>query len=354
MELLTRLRRLRLWQACLIIGVAASLLYLLLLTLQYSGDGLRWYGIIAGDAPLELGGTARLLYPPLARLYFYLAHEVLGLPAGFALAQSMNASFGGAGIACFANVLFSFTKRWSLTLGGAAALTCSFAYSIHATDMTEPMPGIFLSLLAIAFAATYVTRATAHRWLVVAAGVSIGLAASIYQSNVLTLIVVGAILLLCDAVTPHNQRLANLVLFVAVAGAVALGTYAISFLAIGNARTLMKAVAQSLRTENEATQGIYAELSLRRVGVLIFGLGDALFGLHAIGGKSTHFFSQGLTLEVAWKVGLVAWSVAAVALICAPYVIRRAKLSGMGQRIVAAGLIGLLPGLFLLVYWGAR
>jgi len=330
------------------------LLYLLLLTQQYSGDGMRWYAMITGDAPLQLGGTARLLYPPLARLYFYLAHDILGLPASFALAQSMNALFGGAGIACLAYILFSFTRRWSLALGGAAALACSLAYSLHATDMTEPMPGVFLSLLALAFSVAYVTWTTPPRWLVMAAGASVGLGASIYQSNALTVVTVGAILFLCDAGAPRSRRLVNLLLCVAVAGAVALSLYVDAFLVTGSARTLPEAVAQSLKTEAETTQGIYAEISLRRVGVLIFGLGEALFGLRAIGGKSTHFFSQGLTPEVAWTVGLVAWSVATVALIFAPYAIRCAKLSDKGQRTVVAGLIGLLPGLCLLIYWGAR
>jgi hypothetical protein len=314
---------------------------------------MRWYAMISGTAPLSLGGTNHLLYPPLARLYFSLAHDGPGLPANFALAQSMNALFGGAGIVAYAYILFKLTPRWSLALSGAAALALSVAYSAHATDMTEPMPSIFFSILALACTVVYVTRAEQPRWLIAAAGISVGIAASIYQSNLFTLVGVMALLTLGDPTRSRRARMWNGAISVLAAAVAALGLYVGAFLLSGQAHTLSDAVAQSLITENQNTRGIYAELSLRRVGVLFFGLGGAFLGLRGISGEST-FFTNGLTADVLWSFGVVAWAVAAVTLMCLPYLFRRLQLARADRNFVIALMIGLAPMLLMLIYWGAR
>jgi hypothetical protein len=348
-----RIRTPRPWLIYCGIGFLVTLVYLAFPTQQYSGDGMRWYAMISGTAPLELGGTNHLLYPPLARLYFGLAHDGLGLPVSFALAQSLNAWFGGAGIAVYAFILFKLTKRWSLTFSGAAALALSMAYSVHAADMTEPMPSIFLSILGLACAISYVTAAEPRRWRIIGASISIGLAATIYQSNLFTLVGVMAIFALCDTAQSWRVRAGNVVVCGVVSGIVALGLYIAAFLSSGQAHALTDAVAQSLITENEHTRGIYAELSLRRVGILFFGLGGAFLGLRGIPSENT-FLANGLTADALWSIGVVGWTLLAVMLICSPYLFRRLRLAQADRNFVVALLIGLAPMLLMLIYWGAR
>lgn len=337
-----RLSRLRPFQIAALAGLIAGVLYLLLLTQQYSGDGMRWYASISGAAPLTLGGTNHLLFPVIDRFYFQTL-TALGVPAAFNLAQSINAIFGGLGIACFAYLLFIWTRRWSISIGGAAILAFSRAYSINATDMTEPMIGTALVLFAIVLISLFVTRQH-RRWLISAAAIGIAIGAAIYQGNALSLIGACAILWLCDPNTSRRSRLINVGLCAAVAGAATLAIFIGAFLIFGGATSIAQALALSLRTESDATLGIYTEFSLRRIGVSIFGLGDALFGLRGIDGEGTNFFSHGLTPQVIWSVLLVGWSVMVVATIAAPYIFRRLKLSGLNQRLVWAGLVWFLPG----------
>jgi hypothetical protein len=348
-----RIRTSRPWLIYCGVGLLTTLVYLAFPTQQYSGDGMRWYAMISGTTPLGLGGTNHLLYPALARLYFSLAHDGLGLPVSFALAQSLNAWFGGAGIAVYAFILFKLTNRWSLTLSGAAALALSVAYSVHAADMTEPIPSIFLSILALACTISYVTNAKQRSWRIIAAGISIGLAATIYQSSVFTLVGVMAILVLCDAAQSWRARAGNVLVCIVVSGIVAFGIYIAAFLLSGQAHTLTESVTQSLITENEQTRGIYAELSLRRMGILFFGLGGAFLGLRGIPSENT-FLANGLTADVLWSIGVVGWTLMTVMLMCSPYLLRRLRLAQADRHFVIALLIGLAPMLLMLIFWGAR
>ncbi len=346
-------RRLSAVQICLAIGFAASLLYLSLLTLQYSGDGLRWYGVISGSEAHQFKNTQSLMYPVLGRLYFSFTHDVLGLLDSFQLAQSMNALLGGAAIAFFTYVLFHLTHCWSLAFGGAAILAFSRAFSLHATDMTEPMPSICLSLLAMALTVAFTTEKNRRRRLLLAASLSIGIAASLYQAGVLTVIGICAFLIFCD-LAPVRERVANAVLCILIAGVVALGIYMSAYLWSGNAASLWQAFQMSLKTENDSTLGIYSEFSWRRAGALVFGLGDALFGLRAIGEQGINFFANSDALTIVWTVGLVAYSWGIVALLLLPYAIGNPKSFSLRGSVILACLVWLAPQLLLLIFWGAR
>jgi hypothetical protein len=92
---------------------------------------------------LRQSGTNHLLYAPLVHGYFRFAAG-LGIPQGFALAQSMNALWGGVGIGAYAYIVFRLAGRWWIALSCSTALGLSRAYSVHAVDMTEPMPAMAL------------------------------------------------------------------------------------------------------------------------------------------------------------------------------------------------------------------
>ena len=346
-------RRLASWQTGFLVGMSATLIYLTLLTQQYAGDGLRWYDVISGVAAHQFKNTQHLLYPLLARLYFFILHELVNVPASFQLAQSMNALFGGLAVGCLFYTLHRLTRQWTIALGGSAILAFSRAFTLHATDMTEPMPGASLSLLAIAIVIMYLTSIEHHRLLLWVASAIVGIAASLYQSNVLTVIGIGALILLCDSAS-WRIRVVDTIVCVGIAGTIALGIYMSAYLLSGNATSFIQAFRMSLRTENDATQGIYIELSLRRAGALVFGLGDTFFGLRAIGEQGTNFFVNSDIWTIAGTVSLAAygWIVAGVLFFI--YAVQRKQLIAFNQRIILACLIWLAPQLLLLLLWGAR
>lgn len=334
-------------------GVAfiSACIFLSFPTQQYSGDGLRYYAAISGLAPLGLSGTNHLLYAPLARAYFIFASS-LGITPGWTLAQSMNALFGGAALGCFAFIIWSLTRKWGITLAATAILGFSRAFSLHATDMTEPMPGVFFSLLGMAFVAGALDDSRKAVWASAFAGICIGVATALYQSNMFTALGAVMFILLASRWTAQ-MRLVGAGICAGMMALITAGLYISAFMTIGKIATVSEAIRSSLINENELTQGIYQEIGLRRAGVLVFGLADALFGLRFIDGQGFNFFKDGFTPKVLWTLALVAWSVIALGVVLL-IGLCSGSLPQRGKRIVLACFIWLIPQVGLLLFFGAR
>lgn len=335
----------------LTVGLISAAVFLALPTQQYSGDGMRYYATISGLAPAELSGTNHLLYAPLARAYFSLA-TALGAVPSFQLAQTMNALFGGAALACFVFILLSLSQRSVLAVAASVALGFARAFSLHAADMTEPMPGVFLSLLGMAFVVVALEKPCHIFLFSIFSGVAIGAASALYQSNVFTVFGAASFILLAAKVS-FRQRMTAAILCICMAACVAVGLYIAAFMTIGKIPSVPEALRATFITENELTQGIYQEIGLRRVGVLIFGLADSMFGLRFIDGQSANFFKDGLTPRVLWTLALVAWSVIALAAILF-VAFRSRRLSTRTNRLILACAIWLVPQFGLLLFFGAR
>lgn len=341
---------------CAGLGALAALAYLLLPTQAYSGDGLRWYPDIASLKPAELSGTNHLLYAPLARAYFSLM-VALGAAPGYALAQSMNALFAGLGIASVAYITRSFARAWAPAFGAVALMGLSRAFSVHAVDMTEPMPGAALALLGIAVATARVRPAPARdsrrgRWMAVLAGTLIGAGAAIYQSMLLA-VGLAALLLLLDPGLgrPLRARMLDAGLCVLACGLAASALYVAAFLSFGVADSVAEAVRLSLISENDLTQGIYAELSPRRLAVLAFGLGDALYGMRGLSPNDAEVLRYGVTTPLMLALGVVGfcWTMAATVVAA-----RAASRGRTDARVLIAFAVALIPLLLMPLYFGAR
>lgn len=337
-------------------GLTFAGLYLSLLTQQYIGDGMRWYGAMAGLRPLELGGTNHLLYPLVGRAWF-AAWTALGAPAGYALAQAMNAVLGSVALGFFCAIVQAWTGRAWLAVAATATLGLSRAFSLHGVDMTEPMPGVACAMAGIWLASRHALRPGWRGWLILA-GALLGLGAAIYQSNAVA--VVGACALLALAGPPRGARtrIADAAIVGISAGGVAAALFLSALLALGGARTLGEAFVMSLETESARTGGAYAEISLRRLGVLAFGLADSLFGIRGLDGISADLFARGLTREVAVALAVTAGCLLVPGLIGLAWLRRSRSARGEIQTregwTLAALAIWLVPQLGLAFYFGAR
>jgi len=337
-------------------GFTFAALYLALLTQQYIGDGLRWYGAIAGLRPIELGGTNHLLYPLVGHAWF-LAWTSLGLPASYALAQSMNAVLGGVALGFFCAIVQAWTGRVWLALAATITLGLSRAFSLHGVDMTEPMPGVACVMAGIWLASRHALRPGRRGWLILAGGL-IGLGGAIYQANIIAVIGACALVGLAGPARGQRARWFDTALIGLAAGSTAAAVYLTAFMTLGGAQTLGEAFKASLQTVNERYGSVYAEISLRRLGVLVFGLADSLFGIRGVEGLGTNLFARGLTREVIIALvatGCAALVPAAVSLLYArlPRVKPGERRAGEG-RVLLALVAWLVPQLGLAFYFGAR
>lgn len=340
--------------AALVVGLGFVALYLALLTQQYIGDGMRWYGAIAGLRPPELGGTNHLLYPLLGHVWFR-AGLTLGAVPGYALAQSMNAVFGGLALGAY----FAMVRHWTRSAGLAAlaVLTLGFAraFSLHGVDMTEPMPGVAMAMVGLWLLAR-TAPAGYRRGTLLLAGACLGLAAALYQSNTLAVVGAMALVALVGPARTWPRRLWQAALVAAAAGLVAAGLYVVAMLTLGGAHDVGEAIRMSLVTESQLTGGAYAEVSLRRAAVLVFGLADALFGVRGLDGLSSDLFARGFTRPVGIAIALTALSVSVPLGLAVLSVFRRlSAFRTERQTPLLVGLgIGLLAQLSLAFYFGAR
>ncbi|MBP7599971.1 MAG: hypothetical protein KA750_01395 [Thermoflexales bacterium] len=340
----------------LVAGVAFGALYLALLTQQYIGDGMRWYGAMAGLRPPELGGSNHLLYPLVGKLWF-TAGTALGIPASYALAQSMNAVLGGVALGFYCAIVQAWTGRAWLALAATLTLGLSRAFSQHGVDMTEPMPGVACVMAAIWLATRHALR-PGPRGRLLLAGALLGLGGAIYQANILAVFGACALVGLAGPARGPRARWIDAALVGLAAGVTAAALYLSAFMTLGGARTLGEAFALSLETESARTAGAYAEISLRRVGVLIFGLADSLYGIRGVDGLGTNLLARGLTREVIIALVATGGGVIVPGGIAAFYALRRRAARGEAQdgegRTLLALLIWLVPQLGLALYFGGR
>jgi hypothetical protein len=339
-----------------ILGLVFAGLYFALLTQQYIGDGMRYYGAISGLRPPELGGTNHLLYPLIGRAWFMI-WTALGVPASYALAQSMNAVLGGVALGFFCAIVQAWTGRAWLAIAATITLGLSRAFSLHGVDMTEPMPGVACVMAGVWLVTRHALRPGPRGWLVLA-GALVGLGGAIYQSNILAGFGVCALVMLAGAARSAQTRIIDTALVGLATGAAAAALYLAAFMTLGGARTLGEAFALSLETESARTAGAYAEISLRRLGVLVYGLADSLYGIRGVDGLGTNLFARGLTREVIIALVATGCGLIVPGGIAAFYALRRRAARGEAQdsegRTLLALVIWLGPQLGLALYFGGR
>jgi hypothetical protein len=288
--------------------VLALLVYLGLLSNNYIGDGIRWYHPATQSAVPPTGGVNHLAYPSLQWLW-YRALSLLGWQGQDAVAviarlQALNAIFGAIGVALFAAVLLRLgAGRRAATLA-ALGLGASYAFALHATDMTEVMPSFPLAMAALLVALS--SQSANSRLIAPAvAAALLGLAASFYLTAILLAPAVVAALAIPseigDRIRPwtavRNPR--PWVFVVLLLGAAAI------------LRAVASASQDSLVNDPTA-HGTFGDLTPAHVLGLTFGLANALFGL--VGWKGGARFLKG-GLDPAQIFDLIVTTVAFVTLL---------------------------------------
>jgi hypothetical protein len=131
-----------------------SALNILLVSNQYTAvdRAMRCLAVYWHRGPY-LGSNNHLLYPVSIWLWSWLAGEA-GVSAHSAaaflhLAQALNAICAGGSVAAVYVLVRRFTADWKSPLLAALVYALSWTLLVHATSASEPMLGLFASLIAL-------------------------------------------------------------------------------------------------------------------------------------------------------------------------------------------------------------
>ncbi len=208
---------------CLVIFAVAATFYLAFRSSMYIGDGLRWLPTILDDSfPHEGGGTRHFYFPFYAWTVHRLA-TLLGFTPGdgptqgdvIALMQASNALLAATTVTLVYAWLRTAVSRRAAFFG-IAFTALSNAFTLHATDMTEPIVGTVPSMLGIFLLA----RRPEHRPTRIAAAMLIGVATAFYLLSCVA-VLPGAWLVLrrgLGASAATKSKLRETILFLAVSG----------------------------------------------------------------------------------------------------------------------------------------
>src|ERR1700677_335252 len=163
---------------------AACVVYLVLRSRLYIGDGVRYLPNVLGAAAPPDGGNGHFLWPYVLWLVARscAAVGVLSLGPGpsrvgvVGVLQGVNAFAAAAGLVLLYRWLRRVASRRAALIG--VALTgLSNAFLLHATDMTEPIAAVAPMMLGLCL----VDSARDRVWVRFLAGGLIGLGAAFYQ-----------------------------------------------------------------------------------------------------------------------------------------------------------------------------
>ena len=194
------------------LGCCSFVLYALLLTQQYAGDGLRWVSAVTGPWPPSLGGTNHLLFPIVAWVWYHAIGIWLPVAQPLQSIQLLNAVAGALGVMFFAQIAMRLgIAKWAMWVA-TLCLIFAKAYWVNATDMVEVMPSVPLILLSIWLLLPRVNYDRSIRWQrCLLAGVALAAATAIYQASAFSLPALCAALWWQPSATV-NQRLRGIAL----------------------------------------------------------------------------------------------------------------------------------------------
>jgi len=175
----------------LILTAGAAILYLVLLSSNYSGEGIRWYRAATASSPPAAGGPRHLLYPLLQwgwhRLLLLVGVGDSSIVANVAHLQALNAISGAAAVGLFYALLRDLDVDSLTATAGTLLLMVSYVFAALATDMIEVMPSLTLALAALLLAvhARHVCGARAVALHTAGAAGSLALGTVIHQTALL-------------------------------------------------------------------------------------------------------------------------------------------------------------------------
>jgi hypothetical protein len=255
---------------------SAAVVYLVLLSNHYIGDGIRWYHAATQSAAPPAGGFRHLVYPSLQWLWYRgftaVGWQGQGAVAVVARLQALNALLGAVGLALFTVVLLRLGAGWRPAVVTTLGLGASYAFAQHATDMTEVIPSFPLAMGALLVALS--TRAATSRFVAPAvAAVLLGLAASIYLTSILLAPAVFAALTIRAGI--GSDRMGQ------SAGVRHPRPWVFAAMLLGAVALLggIAAATQDRQLADPTAHASYGDLSAAHVLGLAFGLANAQFGL---------------------------------------------------------------------------
>jgi hypothetical protein len=334
---------------CALIWLATFSFYLLVLSRQYAGDGVRYIPELSVRHP-EFGMNKHVMFPALfwALADFGRRSGLLALfanqferPGLLVLCQGLNAYLGALGIA----LLYLWQRvrggrrQLSLVLCGVVAL--SNAYAMHATDMTEPIAAVPWVLAGATVAHLYPDRFRG----VLIGGALVGLGATFYIAALLGCALVGSV-----AVT-RFERTRSLVGALGVAGAIggtAIASYLVSFVILSwflRPETALPGVLAST-VQFSTDQGLYGSLNPKHLAGAVFGFANAWAPLASFEGGSRIWRAR--PADVAYNLFITLLAVAAAMGLVLRLVRKRAETFRLHSAGDVIGASVWLAAIFLL------
>jgi hypothetical protein len=338
-----------------VLWLVFSAAYILLVSEQYTAvDGALRCLAVYWHRPPYVGPNNHLLYPASVWLWSHVA-SMAGAsaqsPMAFLhLAAALNALCAGGSIAVIYVLVRRLTEDWKGSLLAALVYALSWSLLVHATSSAEPLPGLFVSLIAALF--TIVGLLGERLAPLFASGVFLALALASYESMFL----VAPLLYLLCAVCPARSNLPDratrllpmLAVFVSILGTVTgVGAiYGIVYYSIG-ITTPREMVHSLFRLGGEPE--VYAGFQIAKLANLPAGFVGNLIGILPAD-------YRGMRWLLGTDKGAFA-AIAAVFLFTASASIMLARFAGTLWRSRRARAIagvcgaGLLFELFPLLYW---
>ncbi len=332
----------------LVVFASSAIVYLSLLSVHYIGDGIRWFHLITESPTPPGGGVSHLGYPALQWGWNRLV-QLLGTPSGVGTAiarlQALNALLAAAGLAMFYALLLTWRARSGAAALATLGLAGSYAFAVHATDMTEVMPSFPLAVAAllVAFARRGGSTGVAAP---IGAALLLGLAAAIYLNAILLAPAV-AVGLLDPAIWTHRSP--PLTLLRSIARSSRLWAFGAVLLGCAAAIVAVARLSHDPVLADPTLNGAYGRVSAAHVIGLIFGLANSQWGLVGFSGGAR--ILQG-GLHEPQLFNLLVTAVAAAALVLAGAWVYKDWRSDPGIRsyLLAVALWLLIPLAFA-AYW---
>jgi hypothetical protein len=323
--------------------------YISLLSVHYIGDGIRWLHPITDSVAPPGGGVSHLGYPALQWTWNRLVAGVGSQHHDFATIivrlQAFNALTGAAGLALFYTLLVRWRTRWTAALLATLGLAGSYAFAVHATDMTEVMPSFPLAVVALLLA--FRPRAGSSRIVAaVAAALFLSLAGAVYLNAFLLAPAVAVGLVDSDFLSSGGRLGPRLR---AVAKNPRLWVFGLVLLGCAAGILAVSRLSHDPVLADPTGQGAYGHLTVGHVLGLAFGLANAAFGLVGFDGGS-RFLRGGLHGPQIYNFFAVGAALLLVVLVAAwTYGAWRSN-PDWRQPLVAIGLWLLVP-LGFAAYW---
>lgn len=166
------------------LSILLIIFYLNFLSQNWAGDGVRHIETISGMAFPKVSSFRWFLFPIIGWSFYHFILS-LGYKISVILAiQIMNAVMAGLIIGFYYWFIYLASKNNFVAICSALSFAFTACFVMHATDITEPITGIFVLCIALSILISGIKRKSI--FLLFGAGFIISVATAIYQAMILS------------------------------------------------------------------------------------------------------------------------------------------------------------------------